>query len=458
MDKKTIFFLLIAGFLSFPVLVNAQECYARITKTDVYNNFPEVTIQLMNAGIENADTLRIASDQYTTEHLICPLGFNANSTNPQSVTCSLPSRHLELTEVNKISLAYSGSQAGYGNYETPYHFATTTGFLSNYNNWIDPDKLYVADNDYSTYSLTYPNPTYTGQIIGGFGSFAIPDGSVITGITIEAKGYVNNWNNYGTVSLLLSSDGMATYQHNSPGNDLLWYNLPGFTGAVHTFVTNSGHNSFTEDGQWTPAKLNSGNFSLVAFTASNQNVNFSIDYFKVKVLYKSVDLACFGAYIDGVQCGSSLGTLCPQPETGGVVVPKTCDPLDYFCKFQQWASTTFLYWFGFDEDFASEQFDALYSWLNYKFPFGYLAPLQASGFGTPIGSPSATLSDVNISFTPKMVHNGETSDLTPVALTVPKETFNPVQPFLGYLRGFFIVIIYFSLGLFILFNAGRFFT
>lgn len=458
MDKKNILYVIviIAGFLCFPVFAHAQECSARITKTDTWNSYPSITVQLLNSGVENANTLRIASTQFTNEQLVCPLGFTPNRTDQHSVTCSISSRHLELNELNKMTVAYSGSGASYGSINTEARYPTMTG-STNRNNWTDPTKLYVADNDYGYHDVTYPNSQYTGQSYAGFGSFNIPEDATITGISIETKGYTSNTSAGRQLVIRLTRDGFATWQQNSTNNDLMWLNPQTFIGQSHTYTTDNGAVNFTPY-NWTPGDFNNDNFSLEIYANDNQNTRFSVDFLRVIVSYRSYTEACFGAYIDGVQCGSYMGTLCPSPETGGIVVPKKCDPLDVFCKFQQWIYGAFTYWFGFDEEFSQEQFDALYAWLKYKFPFGYLTPLQASGFGSPIGSPSATLQDINISFTPKILHEGAWSNLDPVSLEVQKDTFAPIQPFLGYIRGFFTVLIYFSLGIFILYNAGRFFT
>jgi hypothetical protein len=458
--KKTIaYFFLCAGFLLFPALANAQECSSRITKTDVYNSgsvsYPENQIQIMNAGVENADTLRIESTQFSSEHLICPLGFTANSSNPHSVTCGISSRHLELNELNKITIAYSGSGGSYGTYQTGAEYPTVTG-STNRNNWTDPDKLYVADNDYGYIDVSYPNPEYTGQSYVGFSSFNIPGNSQITGITIETKGFTSNSSAGRQLVLRLTRDSFTTSHNNSPNNDLMWINPSSIVGADHTYTTDSGASNFVAY-NWTPDDFNSGNFALEIYANDNQATRFSVDYIRVKVSYRNLDTGCFKAYINNTECYTSVGTLCPSPDTGGIIVPKTCDALDIFCKFQQWFYGAFTYWFGFDEEFSQDQFSALYSWLNYKFPFGYLAPLQASGFGSPIGSPSATLQDINISFTPKIKQAGEWSDLTPVTLDVPKDTFSPIQPFLGYIRAFFTILLYVSLGYWIITTVGRFF-
>lgn len=457
MVKKTIILiaLIFAGFLSFPVRAYAQECTSRITKTGTYDGNPEVTIQLLNAGVENADTLRIASTQFSSAHLICPLGFSANSTNPQSVTCSISSRHLELNELNKITLSYTGSGATYGTIQTGGRYPSSNG-STNRNNWTDPGKLYVADNDYGYIDIPYPNPQYTGQSYAQFGSFNIPTNATITGISIETKGFTNNTSGGRQLTLGLTRDSFTTEQQNGTNNDLMWINPGSFVGQDHTYTTQTGAGNF-DAYNWVPDDFNNDNFALEIYGNDNTNTRFSVDYIRVKVSYKTLDPSCFTAYINSVQCSEFLGTLCPTPETGGVVVPKTCDPLNYFCQFQQWAYSTFLYWFGFDEEFSQEQFASLYSYLGYKFPFGYLTPLASAGFGTPIGSPSAELASFNIGFTPKMVQSGNTTDLTPVTLDVPGSTFAPVKPFLGYLRGFLSVVILFSTGLFIVMNAGRFF-
>lgn len=450
-----------AGFLLFPAIAHAQECTARITKTDIYDTgsvkYPENTIQILNAGIENADTLRLESTQFSSEHLTCPLGFTANSSNPHAVTCSISSRHLELNELNKITMAYSGSGGVYGTYQTGAEYPTINGSI-NRNNWTDPEKLYVANNGYGYIDVSYPNPEFTGQSYSGFGSFNIPENSQITAISIETKGYTSNVSAGRQLVLRLTRDSFSTAQNNSANNDLMWLNPQTYIGQDHTYITDSGATGFVGY-NWTPGDFNSGNFALEIYANDNQNTRFSVDFLRVKVSYRNYQSGCFTTYIDSVQCGTSpVGTLCPSPETGGIVVPESCESLDLLCQFKQWFYGAFTYWFGFDEEFSQEQFSALYTWLNYKYPFGYLAPLQASGFGTPLGSPSATLSDVNISFTPKLKHSGTWSDLNPVTLDVPKDTFAPIQPFLGYIRGFFTVIIFVSLGLFIIYNAGRFFT
>jgi hypothetical protein len=460
MVKKTIIGFIIAGFLLFPAFVSAQECASRITKTDVYDSgsvtYPENQIQIMNGGVENADTLRLESTQFSSEHLVCPLGFSANSSNPHAVTCSISSRHLELNEVNKITIAYSGAGGSYGTYQTGAEYPTTTG-STNRDNWTDPGKLYVADNDYGFIDVSYPNSQYTGQSYMGFSPFNIPENSQITGITIETKGFTSNTSAGRQLVLRLTRDGYTTSQNSSVNNDLMWINPSTYVGVEHTYTTDSGATNFVSY-NWLPEDFNSGNFALEIFANDNQATRFSVDYIRVKVSYRNLETGCFSAFINDVECYTSVGTMCPSPDTGGIVVPVTCDPLDIFCKFQQWFYGAFTYWFGFDEEFSQDQFSALQSWLNYKFPFGYLTPLSEAGFGTPLGSPSATLSDINISFTPKLKHNGTWSDLDPVSLEVTKSTFNPIQPFLGYIRGFFTVIIFVSLGLFIIYNAGRFFT
>jgi hypothetical protein len=459
--KKTItYILLCAGFLLFPAFSYAQECTARIVKTDTYDSgsvtYPENQIQILNAGIENADTLRLESEQFSSEHLVCPLGFTANSSNPHAVTCSISSRHLVLNELNKITIAYSGAGGSYGNITTGVRYPTSNG-SANRDNWTDPGKLYVADNDYGYVDVFYPNPEFTGQSYSGFGSFNIPENATITAISIETKGYTSNTSAGRQLVLRLTRDEFTTSQNNSANNDLMWLNPQSFIGQDHTYTTDSGATNFVSY-NWTPDDFNSGNFALEIFANDNTNTRFSVDYLRVKVTYRVLDTGCFRAFINSTECSEALGTLCPSPDTGGIVVPKTCDSLDIFCKFQQWFYGAFTYWFGFDEEFSQDQFHALQTWLNYKFPFGYLAPLQASGFGSPLGSPSATLQDINISFTPKIYHNGIPTDLDPVELSVAKSTFAPIEPFLGYIRGFFTVIIFISLGLFIIYNAGRFFS
>jgi hypothetical protein len=459
MDKKFIIFaVFFLGFL-FPVSAHAQECYSRITKTDTFTNssgtFPQVTIELLNAGVENANMLQVGSIQYATENLICPLGFTANSQNTHSVTCSLSQRHLELNELNKMTVAYSGAGAVYGELLTDYKPPTITG-MTNYNNWTDPGNAYVSDNSYTTITVPYPNPQYTGQAYDGFGSFNIPIGAAITSVSVEIKAYTSNSSPGRQLVINLSRDG-NTWQSNAVNNDLMWINPNEYIAAVHTYTTDLSSVGFTGYG-WTPDDFNSGDFLVDIFANDNQSTTFSVDYIKVKVGYKQLDLSCFTASIGGVSCQSNIGTLCPNPQTGGADVPQTCNSGDILCSFKQWAYGTFMYWFGFNEDFSHDQFSALYTYLNYKFPFGYLAPLAASGFGQPIGSPSATLSDFHIGFTPKQVHGGTTTNLSPVALDVTGDTFAPVQPFLGYLRGFFAVIILFSTGVFIIANAGRFFS
>ena len=80
----------------------------------------------------------------------------------------------------------------------------------------------------------------------------------------------------------------------------------------------------------------------------------------------------------------------------------------------------FIWFFGIDTTINEAYLYSLQGEITTRFPFGYIAPLSTIDWGQEIGTPSAYL-PINISFTPKRVINGVTTDLDPVTLNIGED-------------------------------------
>jgi hypothetical protein len=134
-----------------------------------------------------------------------------------------------------------------------------------------------------------------------------------------------------------------------------------------------------------------------------------------------------------------------------VNAPPITDPFQWLAwKFNQILISVF----GIDQQANQQYLYALNNALSTKVPTAYILSLSVAGFGTPIGSPSA-IPDFNLSWSPKWVHGNNTTNIAPVDIHIPGNKFNPVQPFLTFMRTFFDVTLWVSFLFWILFNARK---
>ncbi|MER3418064.1 MAG: hypothetical protein C4343_02910, partial [Chloroflexota bacterium] len=159
--------------------------------------------------------------------------------------------------------------------DTGFRAPTTTGSPSN--GWANPANAFASDDAYATASADNADQSY-----GGFG-FAIPPGSIIDGITVEADA-LRSTSGSGTwqLQVRLSWDSGTTWTARKSTSDL------GTTEQTYTL----GGSSDTWGHTWDPTELSNANFrvEIRAHRASGSGSRtISVDQLRVRVTYRTID-------------------------------------------------------------------------------------------------------------------------------------------------------------------------
>jgi hypothetical protein len=446
--------------------VQTDQCTAYISGKDTVNIggtvYNRARFSIQNAGIYDTDTVKITSIEYTNVQMQCPTGFAADETDQHAPLCVNPTRSIVANEYLQPYEVYAGSAPSTEEAQTLGRGASYVG--DPYDNWTNGVNLGSSDDQYATWAspgswAQWANHETTEE----YGSFNIPSYAEVTAIDVEVKGYAAGGTGAHNMGIYLSRDRMQTSQSNGAANDLLWLSVPD-SATIHTYHTDTNVVQFVSY-DWKPSDFDTGDFAVSIYGDGGSGWTFAADYLRVTITYRIPSAGTFAVFLsDGTtdyQCTTYAGhSLSPEligydgSTTSGTLltaplcVPKVdnCSFADLFCRVSVWGYNTLNYYFCYDPGLASPQVDQLSSLLQTKRPFNYLSALNldvvnsiasVSGMATPGAIPS-----FDITWTPKLVTAGVSSDLNPITIDIDSETFDVAAPFVVFFRGLISVLLW----------------
>jgi hypothetical protein len=118
--------------------------------------------------------------------------------------------------------------------------------------------------------------------------------------------------------------------------------------------------------------------------------------------------------------------------------------------------TWFIALFTPDSQLYEDQINALNNLMITKKPYAYIMGIQQL-VEIPIASDSGTLPDFDLPFNAKYIINGTPTTIFHTDIHVDGSQFEPVQPFITFMRGFFIVALWLGFLLYIVSLWRKFF-